>query len=184
MSDIDLSHKKLRIRDAKTEAGVRDVDMTPRLHAELARYLATRGHPGPGDPAFPTRSGARRDKDNIRQRVVAPAVRKANRQRIAVGLAPISVHVTPHTLRRTYISLMLAAGADVPYVQAQVGHTDPKLTLEIYALVLRRRDRVQFAEAFDGLMRDSIPSIQPAKMPSDGDESQTPAPAGRPRIAA
>jgi integrase len=99
--DVDLAHKKLRIRDAKTEAGVRDVDMTPRLHAELARYLATRQPAGPDDPAFPTRSGARRDKDNIRQRVVAPAVRKANRQRIAAGLAPVSVHVTPHTLRRT-----------------------------------------------------------------------------------
>jgi hypothetical protein len=79
---------------------------------------------------------------------------------------------------------MLAAGADVPYVQAQVGHTDPKLTLEIYALVLKRRDRTQFAEAFDGLMRDSIPSMQPANMPSDGDKSQTPAPADGPRIAA
>ena len=51
---------------------------------------------------------------------------------------------------------MLAAGADVPYVQAQVGHTDAKLTLEIYALVLKRRDRASFAEAFDSLMRDAI----------------------------
>ena len=58
---------------------------------------------------------------------------------------------------------MLAAGADVPYVQAQVGHTDPKLTLEIYAMVLKRRDRANFAEAFDNLTRDAIPSIRQAK---------------------
>ena len=63
---------------------------------------------------------------------------------------------------------MLAAGADVPYVQAQVGHTDPKLTLEIYALVLKRRDRTNFAEAFDSLMRDAIPSIRQAKVPING----------------
>jgi hypothetical protein len=61
---------------------------------------------------------------------------------------------------------MLAAGADVPYVQAQVGHTDPKLTLEIYAMVLKRRDRTSFANAFDNLMRDAIPSIRQAKMPN------------------
>jgi integrase len=36
---------------------------------------------------------------------------------------------------------MLEAGAPVPYVQAQVGHEDPTTTLQIYAQVLRRRDR-------------------------------------------
>ena len=55
--------------------------------------------------------------------------------------------------------VMLAAGADVPYVQAQVGHTDPKVTLEIYALVVKRRNRRQFADAFDDLMRDALPSM-------------------------
>jgi integrase len=39
------------------------------------------------------------------------------------------VDCTPHTLRRTYISLLLAAGCDPAYVQHQVGHTDPSLTL-------------------------------------------------------
>jgi hypothetical protein len=69
-----------------------------------------------------------------------------------------------NTLRRTYISLMLAAGAEVPYVQAQVGHADPSVTLEICALVLKRRNRRRFAEAFDALMRDAIPSMQAAKV--------------------
>ena len=55
---------------------------------------------------------------------------------------------------------MLSAGADIPYVQARVGHRDPKLTLSIYALVIQRRDRRQFGDAFDRHMRDAIPSIQ------------------------
>jgi hypothetical protein len=75
---------------------------------------------------------------------------------------------------------MLGAGADVPYVQAQVGHADPKVTLEIYALVIKRKNRTQFAEAFDGLMRDCVPSIGPAKMLAN-DES---ADAERPLVAA
>ena len=84
--------------------------------------------------------------------------------RLADEPPPITVHVTPHTLRRTYISLMLAARADVPYVQDRVGHTNPRPTLEIYALVLKRRDRQRFADAFDALMRDAIPSMQQEKM--------------------
>jgi hypothetical protein len=51
-------------------------------------------------------------------------------------------------------------------VQAQVGHRDPKLTLSIYALVVQRRDRRQFGDAFDRHMRDAIPSMQTATMQS------------------
>jgi integrase len=56
--------------------------------------------------------------------------------------APTVAHVTPHTLRGTYITFMLAAGFDVPYVQDQVGHADPTITLAIYARVIRRAERV------------------------------------------
>jgi hypothetical protein len=48
-------------------------------------------------------------------------------------------------------------------VLAQVGQTDPKNTLEVYAQVLKRRDRTRLGQAFDTLMRDAIPSIQQAK---------------------
>ena len=43
--------------------------------------------------------------------------------------------VTPHSLRRTFISLLfsLPQPPSVPYVMAQVGHNDPKVTLGIYA---------------------------------------------------
>ena len=60
--------------------------------------------------------------------------------------------MTAHTLRRTYISMMFAAGAEIPYVMAQVGHGDSKVTLEIYAQVLKRRDREQIGRAFDHLL--------------------------------
>jgi integrase len=141
---------------------------TPRLVEEVARYFATRARTAPTDPAFPARTGGRRDKDNVRERVVTPMVKRANQKREAGGLPLIGVVVTPHTLRRTYISLMLSAGAEVPYVQAQVGHADAKVTLEIYAMVLKRRERDQFATAFDNLMRDAIPSMHQATMLATG----------------
>jgi hypothetical protein len=60
--------------------------------------------------------------------------------------------VTAHTLRRTYISMMFAAGAEIPYVMAQVGYEDSTVTLEIYARVLKRRDRDDIGRAFDYLL--------------------------------
>ena len=72
----------------------------------------------------------------------------------------------------------------MPYVQAQVGHTDHKVTLEIYAMVLKRRDRTRFAEAFDSLMRDAIrPSNRP-RCQSTGSVSPARASTQRPVIAA
>jgi len=56
------------------------------------------------------------------------------------GIAP-QPKITPHALRRTYISLTLEAGAPLPYVMDQVGHADSKTTLEIYAQVQKRVSR-------------------------------------------
>ena len=65
--------------------------------------------------------------------------------------------MTPHTLRRTYISLMLEAGASVPYVMGQVGHAHPDTTLRIYAKVLNR-DCSALGQAFDALMDGAVPA--------------------------
>ena len=35
---------------------------------------------------------------------------------------------------------MLAAGADLRWVQSQVGHEDAKMTLDVYTQVLQRKD--------------------------------------------
>jgi hypothetical protein len=38
---------------------------------------------------------------------------------------------------------MVAAGYDLPYIQAQVGHMNPTTTLATYAQLMRRSDREQ-----------------------------------------
>ncbi len=40
--------------------------------------------------------------------------------------------ITPHTFRRTFITLSFQAGKDLVFVQSQAGHADWKTTLEIY----------------------------------------------------
>jgi integrase len=158
LGDLDLAHGIIHVRDAKTEAGVRRVNMSPWLRDELLAYRASRPDAAAGQPAFPTRSGSRRDKDNINARVIVPAVRLANKRRAEQRQPPLPDSVTAHTFRRTFITLMLEAGAPVPYVQDQVGHEDAKTTLEIYAQVLKRRDRRRHGEAFDALMTGAVPT--------------------------
>jgi integrase len=90
------------------------------------------------DLVFPTESGRRQDRNNARRRVVVKSVERASENLIGQGLNPLPEDITPHSLRRTFISLLLATGAEVPYVMRQVGHTDPKVTLSIYAQVMYR----------------------------------------------
>jgi integrase len=80
---------------------------------------------------FPTAQGRRDGASNVRNRFLAKVVERANGK-----LQEPIASATPHSLRRTFISLLLATGADVPYVMAQAGHTDPKTTLGIYAQVI------------------------------------------------
>jgi integrase len=102
-------------------------------------------------------------EDNVRQNVIAPVVAHANVLRIARGENRIRAHITPHTFRRTYITFMVAAGYDIPYIQAQVGHKGPTTTLAIYAQVMRRPDRDQLrAEIRDLLGVTPQPPEPPA----------------------
>ena len=158
IADLDFAHGVIHVRDSKTEAGVCQVNMTAWLRDELLAYRTTRPNAQPTDPAFPTQTGVRRDKDNVNRRVIAPAVRAANALRAERGESPLPGPVTAHTFRRTFITLMLEAGAPVPYVQSQVGHEGATTTLKIYAQVLRRRGRRRHGQSFDALMADAVPS--------------------------
>lgn len=40
--------------------------------------------------------------------------------------------LTPHNLRHAYISLMLRAGVDLKTVQKNVGHSSPRMVMDIY----------------------------------------------------
>ncbi len=167
---------------AKTEAGVRRVNMTPWLLDEVLAYRATRPDAEPDEPAFPTRSGARRDRQNINGRVIAPAVRAANALRAESHDSPLPDSITAHTFRRTFITLMLEAGAPVPYVQSQVGHDDATTTLNIYAQVLKRRDRRRHGQAFDALMANAVPSGASIMMPGTSDHLRAPQAGGIPAV--
>ncbi|MEX2414349.1 MAG: hypothetical protein WD399_11905 [Thermoleophilaceae bacterium] len=63
--------------------------------------------------------------------------------------------MTPHTLRRTYISIALPANKfDVKWVMGQVGHADSKMTMDVYAQLGQRVTRSHGA-SFDRLVRQA-----------------------------
>ena len=111
----------------------------------LSEYRTRTRHATPDDLVFPTSAGHRDNPSNIRNRTLAAAVEMANEK-----LDDPITHVTPHGLRRTFASLLVAANADVPYVMAQLGHEDPKMTLGVYAKVIE--SKTDHGAAVDGLV--------------------------------
>ncbi len=137
--DVDLARGTITVRDAKTDAGVRVVNILPILRDELGAYRA-RLEPTAVALVFGTANGHRQGATNVRRRVLSKAVEQANRRLAEDGAEPLSEGLTPHSLRRTFASLLFAIGETPPYVMAQMGHTTPNLTLAIYARQMNRRD--------------------------------------------
>lgn len=133
--DVSLGSQRLRVVSSKTDAGVREVALSPTLLEALSEYRTRTQHAAPDDLVFPTANGRRDSESNVRTRYLAPAVERANAALADEGADPMA-QLTPHSLRRTFISLLLFAGVDLRRVMAEVGHTDPKMTLGVYAQVV------------------------------------------------
>ncbi len=165
----DPEGSRLWIPDSKTETGIRHVELTPALRDELLAYRAEkirRGYPTLAEaPLFCTAKGTRWDENNVRQNLLAPVAQLASRRLTERGLPPL-LKVTPHTLRRTYVSIMLlATNFDIPFVQSQVGHASAKMTLDVYNQLLDRSKR-EHGAAFDALLKGAQTALYgPAEPP-------------------
>src|SRR4051794_6044941 len=151
----DPDGARFRIPDAKTEAGIREVQMSPDLvkvftaHFERLRRGGRRL--GPEAYAFPNVRGGRISRQRV-ARIVGEAAALASARVVERGLPPLP-RTTPHTLRRTYISIaLLANNFDVLWVMGQVGHEDSKMTMDVYAQ-LQQRVKREHGRAFDQLVR-------------------------------
>ena len=166
---------RFHIPDSKTETGIRDVQMSPDLVEAVVEHLDRQrrsGAPtGPEDWLIPNTRGGRLTRQRgaaiVREAAGLASARLAER-----GLPPLSA-ITPHSLRRTYISIALIANNfDVKWVMGQVGHADSKMTMDVYAQLEQRVDR-SHGESFDRLVRKAREqaagiSIDPAVEPRDG----------------
>jgi len=167
---VDLARGRLTIENAKTDAGRRVVGLSPLLLDELKLHRANSRRAEPDDLVFPTRNGTQRNRSNVRSRVLAPTIMRANAKAAEAGRAPIQAGVTNHTLRRTFASLLYEAGASPAYVMSQMGHESAALALEVYTKVMERKRDTR--ERMDALVRGA----DWAQMGTNDDPSEAPLP--------
>ena len=65
---------------------------------------------------------------------------RASATQVKRGLTPLPSGLTPHSLRRTFASVLYAIGEDPPTVMQEMGHSTPELALSIYAHAMQRDD--------------------------------------------
>jgi integrase len=106
----------------KSEAGKRVVEILgPLVPFLVAHREEQNGSPNPLSLVFPSEDGTPLYPGNVRRRVFAPALK-------ALGLSGIR----PHDFRRTFIALHVEAGTHPKLVQERVGHSNIKLTMDVY----------------------------------------------------
>jgi len=119
VSDIDSRRRMIRIQQGKGKRD-REVPLSPRLVENLRaywRWMKPRTFLFPG-----TVKGWRADVP-ITPNIVWLACREAAKA------AGITKHLSPHTLRHSYASHLLEAGADLRTIQALLGHSRLEHTL-------------------------------------------------------
>jgi integrase len=186
--DVDLAGGWLSIADAKTDAGVRKVKMRAALRDELLSLRGRRQDTPQSAYVFGTSKGGHMSADNFRARVLGKpasvkagaeqegddekakgtgAVGLANEQLEVAGLPPLPDKLTPHSLRRTFCSLLYALGEDPGTVMDEMGHTDPMLALRVYRQAMRRGEdeKAQLRALVEG-------GIEPGFRPTTGQRAE------------
>ena len=112
--------------DTKTATSNRKVDIGQTTSNELKKWkLAC----SPNDLAliFPNESGEPIDHHNMMKRRFLPALKAAKLPQIRF-----------HDLRHTYASLLIHQGENIKYIQSQMGHSSPMVTLNVYAHLMNQ----------------------------------------------
>ena len=117
-----------RYYEPKTKAGVRKIPVSAEL-ASVLRAWKLQCSPTPDGLVFPTHDGRPIRRSNALRYGLWPALRRAGLRR-----------VTMHSLRHSFASALIMAGAAVTEVQALLGHASPEITLRIYSHWFKKID--------------------------------------------
>ena len=117
--DVDLVENVLRIRDSKTEEGIRAIALSPALAEALWQHRRRSSFQGDDERVFchPTRGSIYREEVF------------SEHFRAALSAAGITDYVRPfHDLRHTSLTNEAASGSTPIALMAKAGHTDMKVT--------------------------------------------------------
>jgi len=96
---------------------------------------------------FASAVGSTLNRDNVRNRIVAPAAKAAGIERDDLPT------LRTHDLRHTFASLLIAGGASVVFVASQMGHGSPAITLSVYSQLF---DEAEHADKMAAQMEASF----------------------------
>ena len=129
--DVDFEMRAIKVTrswsfyggftEPKTATSRRAVPLLDTLASNLRDYYHSKGHPALDDLLF-TFEGINKD----------PASEARKRFIKALDAAGLK-HVTLHSLRHSYASMMLAYGASVKALQNALGHASATMTLNVYS---------------------------------------------------
>lgn len=159
--DLDLLEGVLRVRDSKSEEGVRSIALSPSLVDELGQHYRRSAFKGNDELVFCHRTrGSKIDHEWF-----------AAEFRAALKRAGITDHVRPfHDLRHTAITNDAAAGASELAVMAKAGHRSMSTTktyLHLAGVVFRNE-----AEELERRMLGGTKLYQPEQTPDDLNEAK------------
>lgn len=133
-SDLDLANNQVHIQrtfnhgrffDTKSKYSRRKIDLGPKIMLELKKWkLAC--PPNELDLMFPNEAGGPMNYSNMVNRHFQTALN-------ATGLPRLRFH----DLRHTYASLLIEQGENIKYIQSQLGHSSPMVTLTVYAHLMK-----------------------------------------------
>jgi len=132
--DVDFERKQIHIKrtfnngrffEPKTKSSIRSIDISPALILELRKWRLASGSKDQ-DLVFTNESGGPIYHDNMYKRHFKPALKTA-------GLPAIRFH----DLRHTYASLLIEQGENIKYIQSQMGHSTPTVTLDVYSHLMK-----------------------------------------------
>src|SRR3989442_7952881 len=138
----------------KTRASNRKVFIQD-LALEVLKRLKSSGG-GPDDFVFSTSKGTPFDPNNVRNRILIPACRRA-------GIPLIGWH----DMRRTFATWSNPTGESLKALQTQLGHTDSRLTLGIYTQPMPEAQR-QLAAKVEQVLLTVAPKFGTAGNRSEG----------------
>ena len=178
--DIDLAGSRIFIGCSKTAAGLREIEILPILRDILAVHRAIAYRGDPDALVFPTLTGARRDADSLRTRVLAAVFERADELLEQRGLVPLPKGLTTHKLRHAFASVLIALGEDPISVMRQIGHADPTFTLRVYTHMMIRdpaeRQRLKALVRGERVIARSAPPPESLDLPPTSCQSWRPSP--------
>jgi integrase len=105
----------------------------------------------------------------------------ANERLADDDLPPLPAKLTPHSMRRTFASVLYALGEDPGVVMDEMGHTDPGLALRVYRQSMRRDESEK--EALRRLVEGSVLAADGSTNENGGADASDREPDPTPRTA-